>query len=113
MSALPPKADMCGATRDVRFGPEADIGALDICHCRTNLLFVGLDRSRPAYPRHFAQALHFSPPAGPRTFGEMSDFLSLLSGCGTGFRAFDNRPVSCRAQPSVVSTPKEMRYVLR
>src|SRR5262249_8096224 len=74
MSALPPKADMCGATRDVRFGPEADIGALDICHCRTNLLFVGLDRSRPAYPRHFAQALHFSPPAGPRTFGEMSDF---------------------------------------
>ena len=28
MSALPPKADMCGATRDVRFGPEADIGQL-------------------------------------------------------------------------------------
>jgi hypothetical protein len=25
MSALPPKADMCGATRDVRFWPEADI----------------------------------------------------------------------------------------
>ena len=25
MSALPPKADMCGATRDVRYGPEADI----------------------------------------------------------------------------------------
>src|SRR5262245_32705340 len=23
--ALPPKADMCGATRDVRFGPKADI----------------------------------------------------------------------------------------
>src|SRR5262245_47985005 len=28
MSALPPKADMCGAARDVRFGPKADI----ICH---------------------------------------------------------------------------------
>src|SRR5262249_20499005 len=27
MSALPPKADMCGATRDVRYGPKADI-----CH---------------------------------------------------------------------------------
>src|SRR5262252_7857320 len=27
MSALHPKADMCGATRDVRFGPEADICA--------------------------------------------------------------------------------------
>ena len=26
MSALPPKADLCGATRVVRFGPEADIG---------------------------------------------------------------------------------------
>src|SRR5262245_22340597 len=25
MSALPPKADMCGATTDVRFGPKADI----------------------------------------------------------------------------------------
>jgi hypothetical protein len=24
MSALPPKADMCGAARDVRFGPIAD-----------------------------------------------------------------------------------------
>jgi hypothetical protein len=25
MSALPPKADMCGAIRDVRFGPIADM----------------------------------------------------------------------------------------
>jgi hypothetical protein len=25
MSALPPKADMCGAARDVRIGPKADI----------------------------------------------------------------------------------------
>jgi hypothetical protein len=28
MSALPPKADMCGATRDVRFVPIADIGQI-------------------------------------------------------------------------------------
>jgi hypothetical protein len=27
VSALPPKADMCGATRDVRFGPIADIAS--------------------------------------------------------------------------------------
>src|SRR5262245_19108048 len=27
MSALPPKADMCVANRDVRFGPKADIAA--------------------------------------------------------------------------------------
>ena len=36
MSALPPKADMCGATRDVRFVPKADscaaaIDASDYC----------------------------------------------------------------------------------
>ena len=29
MSALPPKADMCGATRDVRFVPIADIALFD------------------------------------------------------------------------------------
>ena len=28
MSALPPKADVCGTTRDVRYGPIADIGLL-------------------------------------------------------------------------------------
>jgi hypothetical protein len=27
MSALPPKADICGATRDVRFVPIADLGS--------------------------------------------------------------------------------------
>ena len=30
MSALPPKADMCGATRHVCFGPKADISR---CNC--------------------------------------------------------------------------------
>jgi len=29
MSALPPKADMCGANTDVRYGPIADILLLD------------------------------------------------------------------------------------
>ena len=29
MSALPPKADMCGAARDVRQGPIADIAAYE------------------------------------------------------------------------------------
>src|SRR5262245_22169092 len=32
MSALPPKADMCSATRDVRFGPIADICRWFACH---------------------------------------------------------------------------------
>jgi hypothetical protein len=30
MSALPPKAEMCGATGDVRFGPKADIAYASI-----------------------------------------------------------------------------------
>jgi hypothetical protein len=32
MSALPPKADMCSAMRDVRFGPIADIRATYSVH---------------------------------------------------------------------------------
>jgi hypothetical protein len=39
MSALPPKADMCGATRDVRFGPIADIApSIRSLHRRANRL---------------------------------------------------------------------------
>jgi hypothetical protein len=30
MAALPPKADMCGATRDVRYGPIAEISHLKL-----------------------------------------------------------------------------------
>jgi hypothetical protein len=30
MSALPPKADMCGAATDVRFGPIADMHVTEI-----------------------------------------------------------------------------------
>ena len=50
MSALPPKADMCSATSDVRLVPKADIG-----HCRdgslnfkfcTQLYYLGWRRQR-------------------------------------------------------------------
>ena len=37
MSALPPKADMCGATRDVRFGPKADIHVTPFLHAPTEM----------------------------------------------------------------------------
>ena len=33
MSALPPKADMCGANRHVCFGPIADIFSVQIVMC--------------------------------------------------------------------------------
>ena len=37
MSALPPKADMCGAIRDVRFVPKADMGS---AACLFPLLYI-------------------------------------------------------------------------
>jgi hypothetical protein len=45
MSALPPKADMCGATRDVRFGPIADICENDL-HDKERPLRGGLSEIR-------------------------------------------------------------------
>ena len=47
--------------------------------------------------------------AGQGTFGEMCDLHKSSSGDGIGFWAFDDRPVSCSLQSSVVSLPKEMR----
>jgi hypothetical protein len=38
MSALPPKADMCGATRDVRFGPKAGMPtSIRTNHCAAKM----------------------------------------------------------------------------
>ena len=48
MSALPPKADMCGATRDVRFGPKADS-----CTAATASLFDHFVRCHKQRLRHF------------------------------------------------------------
>src|SRR5262249_49724660 len=42
MSALPPKADMCGVNRNVRFGPKADIGT----SITFRLTFAGRLRNR-------------------------------------------------------------------
>src|SRR5262245_10978718 len=47
MSALPPKANMCGATRDVRFGPKADS-----CAAAKRTLFDHLVSSREQDPGH-------------------------------------------------------------
>src|SRR4029450_7345617 len=41
MSALPPKADMCGATTDVRFGPKADIP-------KTAIMVLKIEEGRPS-----------------------------------------------------------------
>jgi MFS family permease len=54
-----------------------------------SIFIVGLDRSRPAFPRHFAQALHFAR-FGQRAFGVMSMHSVLyvargVRGFGDGF----------------------------
>jgi hypothetical protein len=40
MSALPSKADMCGATEDVRYGPKADM-----CGATSDVRFLGQERT--------------------------------------------------------------------
>jgi hypothetical protein len=50
MSALPPKADMCDATKDVRFGPIADIGR----GRRINLSFLPMRIATITAPIRFA-----------------------------------------------------------
>ena len=51
MSALPPKADMCGATRDVRFVPIADsctaANIISIQSTRRGFNFLGHGESLP------------------------------------------------------------------
>jgi len=53
MSALPLKADMCGAVVNVRFGPIADIASLSDHLVRSQKNFVWSDdaKSRPRTPR--------------------------------------------------------------
>ena len=83
-----PKSGHSVGQLDVGKRPKSNSDALDIAHCRTNLLSVGLDRSRPAYPRHFCTLARLP---GEGLLAKCLS-LSLSSGCGTGFRAFDNRP---------------------
>jgi hypothetical protein len=103
-SARRAKRTQCGDNRKC-------IG-LDIGPVARHIPGVGLNCSRPAYSRHIAQALQPRYPSGG-LLAICPISTSLSSGGGIGTRAFDDRPVSCRVQPSVVSLPMEMRNVLR
>jgi hypothetical protein len=46
ISALPPKADMCGAARQVRFGPIADMARYSIISSTRACIAAGTLRSR-------------------------------------------------------------------
>ena len=54
MSALPPKADMCGATKDVRYGPKADMK-----HFRPQTLICSLSRQHVVSRQRAANALEY------------------------------------------------------
>ena len=49
MSALPPKADMCGAKRDVRFVPIADMVCLFAIVKMGQILFIFCPRHHTAF----------------------------------------------------------------
>src|SRR5262249_46063738 len=74
MSALPPKADMCGAPRDVRFGPKADIAVK-----LPPILFY---RSSGHDQRDVARA---SPQIGQGVLGLLSYHGQRLRECGCRF----------------------------
>lgn len=79
----------------------------------TKSRFVGPRCSRPAYRTHIAQELQTRSRVGLRSLGNMRNLHKPFVRSRRWNRAFDNRPVSCRVQPGVVSLPKEMRNVLR
>jgi hypothetical protein len=79
MSALPPKADMCGAPSNVRFGPEADI---PISHSITSSAATSTDGGivRP------------SALAVPK-LTVSSTFVDCCTGKSAGFSPLRMRPV--------------------
>jgi hypothetical protein len=50
--------------------------SLDFRGVLRHLSSVGLERSRPAYPKAFRPSTALCPRAGPRVFGEMFPFSS-------------------------------------
>src|SRR5215470_16259024 len=66
MSALPPKADMCGATKDVRFGPKADIRQKSGLYPQDDLAEETLCTPvETRFARVLANHLFNNPPAEP------------------------------------------------
>ena len=88
---------------------KSAIAGIDFRISPHDMSAVGLERSRPAFPRHFAQALHFARSPGRGLLAKCHprpDVRNQVPGPSTTAR-------SAAAQPSVVSLRfKEMRYAL-
>src|SRR5262245_57305956 len=93
MSALPPKADMCGATRDVRIGPKADSCTATrlVCHFPCSITIGAsstIDLSPALDP---IITLTVQLPARGRS---MSLTRQTLSDCWTAVRETGSRPAT-------------------
>jgi hypothetical protein len=61
-SALPPKADMCGATREARYGPQADVSfKIVISRVPTSHLAVWFEECGNNLAKSYG---HFLPESG-------------------------------------------------
>ena len=61
MSALPPKADMCGARAHVCFGPQN----LELSHYRSIIVFAGISSGNPGVlPKVSRRCSHVSSCSG-------------------------------------------------
>ena len=95
--------------------PEPFFLVLDFSLSMHHMNGVGLDCSRPAIPRHPAQALHLARLPGPRAVGGMRIFSTFIVGRRRKLRRSGHSTAarSAAKQSSVVSLPLEMRNVLR
>src|SRR5262245_57066957 len=91
MSALPPKADMCGATRDVCFGPEADID-----------VYPAARRGPPAFDV-FTGVLSFPSPKNLLACQERLGFPSFPPFSVGILRQFHELDVICRCTRAITT----------
>jgi hypothetical protein len=97
MSALPPKADMCGARGNVRFGPKADISVIRL---QFSDLCVGSER--PSGKRTNDSLGKFAPPHWiPRGSGQ-----GIVAGRVSNVR-FRSKAGICAAIGHVCFTPQK------
>ena len=78
MSALPPKADMCSATRDVRFGPKADIPSYSITSSARYTISGHALAEPPRMPRKKSRRLTHAPQRSSQAI--VAAYASTLEG---------------------------------
>jgi hypothetical protein len=98
----------CASTK--RLGARS---LLDFRSCLHQITFCRAALQSPGLPKAYRPRTADSLACRAEDFGDMRNLHKPFVRSQRWNRAFDNRPVSCRVQPSVVSLPQEMRNVLR